>query len=263
MTSIPKQHPQDSHSRELPQWLSCNLHQAVNASFERRIVCLPDDALWLDTEVAGVQIRIMEFVPGTQPRLAAQLRLRHGHDPLPMSHYPDLEVLIQQGALKTADNDYLARDYLRLPDPGSNGINKLSVQAAPCLPDEQSVLLYVALGQMQNTDNEPRHINTRKEDLWFPGPVEGTEVLPLHGHGSGNVMLVRWTKTVAFKTRIDPRGEELLVLNGAVYDAQGFYPTNAWIRNPVPAWQSWGARAGTLVYYKNGHFADSANPGSS
>jgi len=77
---------------------------------------------------------------------------------------------------------------------------------------------------MQNTDNEPRHINTRKEDLWFPGPV---------------------------------------VLNGAVYDAQGFYPTNAWIRNPVPAWQSWGARAGTLVYYKNGHFADSANPGSS
>jgi len=70
----------------LPQWLSCNLHQAVNASFERRIVCLPDDALWLDTEVAGVQIRIMEFVPGAQPRLAAQLRLRHGHDPLPMSH---------------------------------------------------------------------------------------------------------------------------------------------------------------------------------
>jgi len=54
-----------------------------------------------------------------------------------------------------------------------------------------------------------------------------------------------------------------VVLNGAVYDAQGFYPTNAWIRNPVPAWQSWGARAGTLVYYKNGHFADSANPGSS
>lgn len=207
-----------------------------------------------------MQIRIMEFVPGTQPRLAAQLRLNLGHDPLPMSHYPDLEVLIQQGALKTADNDYLARDYLRLPDPGSNGINKLSVQAAPCLPDEQSVLLYVALGQMQNTDNEPRHINTRKEDLWFPGPVEGTEVLPLHGHGSGNVMLVRWTKTVAFKTRIDPRGEELLVLNGAVYDAQGFYPTNAWIRNPVPAWQSWGARAGTLVYYKNGHFAESAKP---
>ena len=107
------------------------------------------------------------------------------------------------------------------------------------------------------SDTQWREIDTDNEENWFPGPVDGTDVMPLHGHGSGNVMLVRWNKTAAYKTRIDPRGEELLVLTGAVYDAQGFYPEGSWLRNPIETWQAWGAKAGTVAYYKNGHFKDS------
>lgn len=118
----------------------------------------------------------------------------------------------------------------------------------------EPALLYLAIGQMQDSDTQWRRIDTENAENWFPGPVDGTDVLPLHGHGSGNVMLVRWNKTAAFKTRIDPRGEELLVVKGAVYDSKGLYPAGSWIRNPIVAWQAWGAKSGTVIYYKNGHF---------
>ena len=87
-------------------------------------------------------------------------------------------------------------------------------------------------------------------------------MLPLHGHGSGNVMLIRWLGAVAFRPRLDPLGEEVLVLEGRLHDADGTYPAGSWIRNPVPAWQSWSGDAGTLVYYKNGHFATAPDESS-
>ena len=226
-------------------------------------MCQATEAQWLDTALPGIQVRIMEFVPGMRPRLAAQLRFHHNHTPLPIGRYPDLEVLIQHGQLSSAHGNYAANGYFRLPtlddngDENDDGDDGLVVQRAVAMQPEEPAVLYLAVGQMQQSDTEWRRIDTNDENLWFAGPVEGTDVLPLHGHGSGNVMLVRWNKTAAFRTRIDPRGEELLVLNGAVYDAQGHYPEGSWIRNPIEAWQYWGAKAGTIMYYKNGHFADS------
>ena len=255
MTPNPEEDDSDQAPRELPIWLAQQL-RPINTDVEQRVVCLPDDAQWLDTDLRGVQIRVMEFVEATQPRLAAQLKFHHNHDCLPMGRYPALEILIQQGHLTTALGDYHADDYLRLPTPGDSEGNEVVIQRARSMVAKEPALLYLAAGQMQLSDTEWRKINTADEALWFPGPVEGTDVLPLHGHGCGNVMLVRWNQTVAFKTRIDPRGEELLVVKGAVYDAQGYYPQNTWIRNPISAWQSWGAKAGTMVYYKNGHFAE-------
>jgi hypothetical protein len=132
-----------------------------------------------------------------------------------------------------------------------------STQRNPARPDEPA-LLYVAAGQMLSTDSEQRRLDTHVASRWLPGPVDGTEVLPLHGHGTSNVMLIRWRGAVAFKPRLDPMGEEVLVLSGMLYDAGGHYPAGSWIRNPVEEWQSWGAQEGTIVYYKNGHFAEPA-----
>lgn len=229
----------------------------MNTDFETRVVCHADELRWLQTSLAGVEMRVMEYVPGLRPRLALQLRINQLHDPVILSDYPDLEILIQKGHLKSRLGNYHANWYFRLPQLNDERVNDLAFRRAESMDPDEPVLMYLAVGQMQDSDTEWRRIDTSDEENWFPGPVDGTDVLPLHGHGSGNVMLVRWNQTAAFKTRIDPRGEELLVVKGAVYDAQGYYPEGSWIRNPIAAWQSWGARAGTVVYYKNGHFTDS------
>ena len=255
MISTNEDPPADSDRRKLPAWLVSQLRPA-RTDFSRRFVCLAKDAKWLDTALPGVQIRIMEYIPNTRPRLAAQLRFQHGHSPMTLGYHPDLEVLLQHGQLSSAKSVYKASEYFRLPTPNEQADDQLVVQRAASMRPDESALLYLAAGQMQQSDTESRQIDTTDEGFWFAGPIEGTDVLPLHGHGSGNVMLVRWNKTAAFRTRIDPRGEELLVLDGAVYDAQGHYPAGSWIRNPLEAWQYWGAKAGTMMYYKNGHFAD-------
>ncbi|MFK8082415.1 MAG: cupin domain-containing protein [Granulosicoccus sp.] len=240
----------------LPQWFSEQL-QPLNTDFDTRVVCLAEDARWLQTSLTGVKMRVMEYIPGPRPRLALQLRLNYQHSPIVLNNYPDLEILIQQGHIRSRLGHYRANQYLRLPQTTDENVRELVCQRAESMDPSEPVLLYLAVGQMRDSDTEWRRINTTDEDNWFPGPAEGTDVLPLHGHGLGNVMLVRWNKTMAFKTRIDPRGEEVLVVKGAVYDAQGFYPAGSWIRNPIVAWQSWGAKSGTVIYYKNGHFNDS------
>ncbi len=119
----------------------------------------------------------------------------------------------------------------------------------------EGCLLYVSAGQLVNSDKEKRRIDTSDQSRWLPGPVDGTEVMPLHMHKGSNAMLIRWLEDASFKPRLDPLGEEVLVLEGELYDTDGRYEQHSWIRNPVSHWQNWHGKQGTLVYYKNGHFA--------
>jgi len=244
---------------KLPGWLSDNL-KPQNIDFDVRVVCTPDNTPWQPTGLKGVQIRIMEFVPGPIPRLSSQLSFEQGHEPVWLDNQPDLEILIQKGKFNSANgSSYATNWYYRLPDRPNAAPQRLQCQGSASLHDTHPGLVYMSAGQMIQSDSRWRRVHTADPAKWFPGPVEGTDVLPLHGYGSGNIMLVRWNRSAAFKTRIDPRGEELLVLDGAIHDTQGSYKQGTWIRNPITTWQAWGGTAGTLVYYKNGHFTQSTS----
>lgn len=246
-------------AKTLPGWFARHL-DSCQTDFEQRVVLLPEYAQWRPTDLPGVELRIMEFVASERSRLSAQLRFSEGHQPAVLGNILDLELLIQRGALLSALGSYSSGMYFRLPEVRQHELHNLEFRCATASKPEQhaaqanQALVYVAAGQMLESDTEPRQIDTQDHSRWLPGPVDNTEVLPLHGHGTGNVMMIRWTGTMAFKPKIDPLGEELLVLHGALHDSHGHYPAGTWIRNPVRAWQAWGAKAGTVVYYKNGHF---------
>lgn len=247
---------------QLPWWLTREM-PPVNADFEQRVVSLPQHARWRNTQLAGVELRVLEYIPGDRPRLSAQLRMDPAFSPTTLGENPDLEIMMQRGELESEMGIYPAGLYLRLPVSDDSHLQQLTFRCSTTPNDQgdgssqglQQALLYLAAGQMLTSDTEQRRINTHDESRWLPGPVEGTHVLPLHGHGTSNVMLIRWDASIGFKPRLDPMGEEVLVLNGQLHDGQGDYPAGSWIRNPISAWQSWSAQAGTLVYYKNGHFA--------
>lgn len=246
---------------ELPWWLSAAMNP-VNEDFSERVVSLPQYSLWRATQLDGIHLRVLEYIPGSKPRLTAQLRLDPEFSPAMLGDNPDLEILMQRGELESDAGVYPAGLYLRLPVTGDEQLQTLKLRCLPQLQTNQTqtnneqepALLYLAAGQMLNSDAEQRRMNTNDDSRWLPGPADGTEVMPLHGHGTGNVMLIRWTDSASFRPGLDPMGDEVLVLNGVLYDDEGEYPTGSWIRNPVEAWQSWSASAGTVVYYKNGHF---------
>ncbi len=239
----------------LPWWFSSQTG-SVNADFSQRAVSLSTHADWRSTQLTGVDLRILEYIPGAKPRLTGQLRLDPASSPALLGEHSDLEILMLHGELETHMGMYPGGLYVRLPAPDNAEQERLILRCDQFQKYNEPALLYFATGQMMSSDSEQRRINTDDESRWLPGPVQGTEVLPLHGHGTGNAMLIRWNATIAFKPRLDPMGEEVLVLKGSIHDRHGHYPAGSWIRNPVAAWQSWGAKAGTVVYYKNGHFTN-------
>ncbi|NND91598.1 MAG: hypothetical protein HKN42_12120 [Granulosicoccus sp.] len=250
---------------ELPWWFTHEI-PALNDDFNQRVVSLPQHAVWRSTQIDGVDLRVLEYVPGITPRLSGQIRLDPACSPARLGDNPDLEILVQRGELESSMGVDPAGMYLRLPLSPDRHLQSLtfrctvppgndSGETVRKSAEKETALLYLAAGQMLTSDTEQRRLDTRAEDRWLPGPATSTEVLPLHGHGTGNAMLIRWSEPVAFIPRLDPMGEEVLVLKGSLFDAHGHYPAGSWIRNPVAAWQSWGAVEGTVVYYKSGHFA--------
>lgn len=233
---------------------------AVNDDFSQRIVMRPTGESWLQTKLPNLEMRILEHIPTI--RLTAQLRLKTDARPRPITFNQGAEIFIHRGELELPQGIFPAGLYLRLPAGGDETADQLILRATesghetPACNGKSGLLVYLAAGQIAESDTEQRRINTNDDSRWLPGPVDGTEVLPLHGHGSGNAMLVRWHNKGAFRPRLDPLGEEVLVLNGKLHDDYGSYTAGTWIRNPVPAWQTWAGEEGTVIYYKNGHFTD-------
>jgi hypothetical protein len=233
----------------------------VNDDFSQRIVMRPAEESWQPTKLANLEMRILEHIPTI--RLTAQLRLKTDARPRPITFNQGAEIFIHRGELELPQGIFPAGLYLRLPAGGDESADQLILRATESGGDntsacnsEYGLLVYLAAGQIAESDTEQRRINTNDDTRWLPGPVDGTEVLPLHGHGSGNAMLVRWHEKGAFRPRLDPLGEEVLVLSGKLHDDSGRYSAGTWIRNPVPEWQTWAGEKGTIIYYKNGHFTD-------
>jgi len=227
---------------------------AINADLELRVVVAPGEG-YRFAATRSAELQILEFIPGAEPRLTALLSLRADQRTAKLHHVLDAEVLMRSGFMSDADGHYAAGTYIRYP--------KLASRPAcfhlGCEKVEQAVCseAYLAIGHIAVTDSEVRRIDTSNNERWLPGPVDGTEVMPLHGHGTGNIMLIRWLEPAEFRPNIDPLGEEIFVLHGELHDNTGRYAPGTWIRNPVAAWQRWAGSPGTVVYYKNGHLPPS------
>jgi len=252
MIEQPQKRALPEPSLQILPWWFIPPEELVNVDFEQRVVLCADMADWLPTHIQGLQIRILEFDNRQTPLLTAQVRLLENCTTANLGENHPLEILIEQGFIATREELFDEGHYLRLPIAVAETKQNLNLHAK----NDRAAQLYVSAGQMLQTDTEQRHIGTDDPDSWLPGPTEGTEVLPLHGHGTGNVMLIRWNEATSFRPRLDPRGEELLVLKGSVHDELGTYNQGCWLRNPETSWQAWGGIAGTVIYYKNGHFLD-------
>jgi len=251
----PPHHPTTLHDRfvdQLEQWVaSAALSQPLNADLSVRALCHPDDATWQACPIPNTEVRMLEYREGDNARFTALLRLTPPATTANLGFWKKLEILVASGELSLADQTIPCGHYLRLPEL-EHGMRLVS--AKQHWPLDGQIYLAFAGGHFAKEDDEPRIIDTRPADAWLPGPIEGISVMPLHVHGSANAMLLHWTDNVAFQPNIDPQGEEILVLKGALVDELGVYPPGTWIRNPKVSWQHWSGTAGTVVFYKSGHF---------
>ena len=200
------------------------------------------------TGFASDQLYVLESTP---TRITALMKLCKGTFvtdaaiELALKNWQGLEILILEGSCNVDDKLYVQGGYLRLPDAKRNNISA----ASDCI-------LFVKFNQFLSGDNGDRCIDTRIADEWLPGPVEGIEIRPLHVFDTESIMLLKWHHAAEFKPGLNPKGEEIMVVNGLLQNRDQLYRQYSWIRKPVEDWCRWHGNTGTLVYYKSGHFPD-------
>lgn len=227
------------------------LDHPLNGDLSLRVIAFDEEAHWKPCPFPNIEIRLLEYRGGTNARFTAILRLAKGFTTSDIGCWQKLEMLVLSGSLSYADLVAQGGSYIRVP---KLEYNLRLDDGATYWPLDGHLYVAFAGGNYAQGDGEARSIDACEEDVWLPGPTEGTEVLPLHVHGSANAMLVRWNQTATFQPQLDPKGEEILVLSGFLTDEDGRYTAGTWIRNPEVSWQHWSGTQGTVVFYKTGHF---------
>lgn len=213
----------------------------INADLTSRAVMRAEDAIWAPSPLPGVERRMLDRDGDEVARATSIVRYSAGSRFSRHVHGGGEEFLVLDGIFSDAHGSYPKGTYVRNP-PGS--------AHAPW--SDPGCTLFVKLRQFAADDTAHVVIDTTRA-TWLPGLVEGLTVLPLHGHGTEQVSLVRWAPGTRFQRHRHYGGEEVLVLEGVFADEHGSYPAGTWLRSPSMSEHRPFSEEGCLIYVKVGH----------
>ena len=215
----------------------------INADFDARVVVRPDDYQWVPSPMAGVERMMLDRVGDEVARATSLVRYAPNSRFSAHAHTGGEEFLVLDGVFADEHGEYPQGSYVR---------NPIGTAHTPRI-GPAGATIFVKLQQFADDDSEQKVIDTLTAD-WLPGTVDGLTVMPLHEHEAEHVALVKWAPNTQFKAHRHWSGEEILVLEGTLYDEHGAYPAGSWLRSPhlsehTPYTQDDGA----LIYVKTGH----------
>ncbi|MET1219260.1 MAG: cupin domain-containing protein [Glaciecola sp.] len=215
----------------------------LNADLSQKIVIRPDDYLWRDSPMPGVQRMMLDRDGGEVARATSLVRYAPHSVFSEHTHTGGEEFLVLEGMFADEHGDYPAGTYVR---------NPIGTAHTPKIGKEGAVIL-VKLQQFQKTDTQSVCIDTQQMP-WRQGLVEGLSVMPLHTFGTESVALVKWAPNTVFKPHQHWGGEEIFVLSGTFYDEHGAYPTGSWLRSPhLSQHHPFTKDDGAVIFVKTGH----------
>lgn len=215
----------------------------LNANFESWVVVLPEQYVWTDSPMPGVDRMMLDRIGDEVARATSLVRYAPGSVFSPHTHSGGEEILALEGTFGDEHGLYPAGTYIRNPI-GTTHTPKVGSEGA---------LIFVKLHQFDEEDSAQLVVNTQTES-WRPGLVPGLSVMPLHQHKHENVALVKWAPNTQFQTHRHWGGEEIYVLDGVFRDEHGEYPKGSWIRSPHMSQHTpFTGEEGALIYVKTGH----------
>ncbi|GAB4371019.1 MAG: cupin domain-containing protein [Elainellaceae cyanobacterium] len=220
----------------------------LHADLSQRVVITSEELPWTDSPMPGVQRRMLERDGEEVARATSIVRYAPNSHFSAHKHGGGEEFFVLEGTFSDEYGDCPAGTYVRNPVGSTH---------TPFSKDGTTIL--VKLWQMHPNDQQRVVVNTNQAD-WFPGLVDGLEVMPLHSFGSENVALVKWAPGTQFKHHSHSGGEEIFVLDGVFEDDFGVYPRGTWLRNPSGSRHTPFSQSGALIYVKTGHLPSTIEP---
>ncbi|HEY9648859.1 MAG TPA: cupin domain-containing protein [Chroococcidiopsis sp.] len=213
----------------------------LHADLSQRVVISSADLPWVDSPMPGVQRRMLERDGEEVARATSIVRYAPGSYFSPHTHGGGEEFFVLEGVFSDEHGDYPAGSYVRNP-----------VGSTHTPSSREGCTILVKLWQMHPQDQQRVAIDTT-QSAWYPGLVEGLQVIPLHTYGTENVALVKWEAGTQFQPHVHLGGEEIFVLDGMFEDEFGTYPAGSWLRNPAGSRHSPFSQHGCIIYVKVGH----------
>jgi anti-sigma factor ChrR (cupin superfamily) len=215
----------------------------LNADLSQRVVVFSEKLPWIDSPMPGVQRRMLERDGEEVARATTIVRYAPGSYFSAHTHGGGEEYLVLEGVFSDENGDFGPGTYVRNPVGSSH---------TPHSKDGATIL--VKLRQMNPDDQTQVTIDTTQAE-WFPGLVDGLQVLPLHTYGAEQVALVKWAPGTHFQQHRHWGGEEIFVIEGTFADEYGVYPQGTWLRNPSGSIHTPFSEEGCVIYVKTGHLS--------
>lgn len=215
----------------------------INADLEQRVVIRPDEYHWVNSPMPGVKRMMLDRVGHEVARATSIVQYAPFSAFSSHTHGGGEEFLVLDGVFSDEHRDYKKGCYVR---------NPIGTSHTPSIGKEGATI-FVKLQQFDDRDTEQKVIDTN-EQAWHSGLVKGLTVMPLHDFQGEHIALVKWAPNTHFSRHQHWGGEEILVLEGTLYDEQGAYPKGSWLRSPhLSQHQPYTKDDGALIYVKTGH----------
>jgi len=212
----------------------------LNADLSRPAAALLEELPWQSSPDGSVQRRMLDRDGGEVARATSVVRYPKNSRFPAHRHDRGEEFFVLEGVFSDEHGDYPAGTYVRNP-PGSV---HTPYSTAGCV-------LFVKLRQFASDDLERVVIDTRSA-TWSDLDTAGSW-LSLHRHDDEAVTLVRLEAGATLPDESWPGGVEILVLEGAIEDAEAHHPCDSWLRLPPGTRRRFGSTSGALFYLKRGH----------
>lgn len=220
-----------------------SLEMRVNDDFRLRVVVYPDQYQWVASPMPGVQRMMLDRIGDEIARATTIVRYAPNSEFSAHTHGGGEEYFVLDGVFSDENGDYPAGTYVRNPI-GSSHSPRIGSQGAT---------IFVKLHQFAMDDSEQKVINSC-HGHWHPGSISGLNVMPLHTYINEHTALLKWSPNTQFNTHSHSGGEEILVLEGTLYDERGMYPKGSWLRSPNFSQHTpFTKDDGATIFVKTGH----------
>lgn len=214
----------------------------INADLAKRALARTAEMDWTPSPAAGVERKMLDRDGAEVARATSLVRFAPGASFPAHEHSAGEEYLVLEGVFSDEDGDYPVDTYVRHP-PGTSH--------APF--SREGCVIFVKLRQMSDA-GEPTLVVDGAGGEWRER-APGVETLPLYANEKSGerVYLSRYAPGASFPHHDHPGGEEVLVLDGALEDEDGHYPTGTWFRCPPGSAHAPTSPEGCRLWVKVGH----------
>lgn len=215
----------------------------IRADFEQAVSVRPGEVAFTPSPMPGVERILLDRIGDEVARATSFVRYAPGSRFSAHVHGGGEEFLVLDGVFSDESGDYPVGTYVRNPI----GSRHAPFSVGGCT-------IFVKLHQFEPEDRQSIVVDTRRA-RFTPTETPGIDALALHAFGRERTELLRFAPGARDPLRQRDGGEELLVLEGEIEDAEGRFPAGSWTRRPVGSQHAVWSAQGCLIWRKTGHLA--------